>query len=78
MQSNIQVLIAQRNQQGGPKVSLRGLAEELGISRYTIYAFANNKLDDLPVDMLEKLCRYFQCGVSDLLVLVDVPDEPTE
>jgi DNA-binding Xre family transcriptional regulator len=70
LRSNIEVLIAQKNQEpdrAGRRVSLRSLAKELGISRYTIYAFRNNVLDEYPRDMLEKLCIYFGCDIGDLM-----------
>lgn len=79
MRSNLQVLIAQHNQQRaeGPRVTLRSLAKELGISKYTIYAFSNNQLNEYPVVMLERLCTFFDCSPGDLLTLRDVPDEPS-
>jgi len=78
LRSNLDVLIAQHNQKParGKRVSKRSLAENLGISRYTIYALAENKLDQYPRDVLESLCNFFECDIGDLLSMRDTPDEP--
>lgn len=77
LRSNIEVLIARKNQEpdrAGRRVSLRSLAKELDISKYTIYAFANNTLDEYPRPMLEKLCNYFECDIGDLMSMRTVID----
>jgi DNA-binding Xre family transcriptional regulator len=79
LRSNIDVLIAQKNQDAGRprrRLSLRSLAKELDISKYTIYAFRDNTLDEYPRDVLEKLCGYFNCDIGDLLSYRDIPDDP--
>lgn len=79
LRSNLDVLIAQHNQKParGKRVSKRSLAENLGISRYTIYALAENKLDQYPRDVIEALCNFFECDVGDLLSMRPVPN-PSE
>lgn len=74
MRSNLDVLIAQRNQtqRVGRRVTLRSLSKELSISRYTIYALANNELDQYPKEVIEALCNYFDCDVGDLLTMREV------
>jgi len=77
LRSNLEVLVARHNQEAPPgtrRVSLRSLAQELGISRYTIYAFANNTLEEFPRGMLESLCIYFKCDVGELMSMREVPD----
>lgn len=81
MRSNLEVLIAQRNQEAPPgtaRISKRSLAKELGVSRYTIYAFANNDLDQYPRDFLESLCRYFNCDIGELMSMRDVATPENE
>ena len=78
MRSNLDVLIAQHNQlapHGAKRVSKRSLSKELNISRYTIYALADNDLDMYPRDAIETLCNYFKCDVGDLLTMREMPDE---
>ena len=77
MRSNLDVLIAQKKQRDGKRITLRSVAQELDISRYTIYAFANNQLDEYPRAVIEKLCNYFVCDIGELLTMVDAPESPT-
>lgn len=72
LRSNVKVLIAQKSQRENRRISLRGLAAELGISTYTLYALADNKLSEYPKDVLEKLCNYFECSIGDLLTLEEI------
>ena len=72
MRSNIKVLIAQKAQREERRISIRGLSAELGISTYTLYALADNKLNEYPKDVLEKLCNYFECAIGDVLTLEEV------
>lgn len=77
LRSNLEVLIARHNQEapaGLRRISKRSLARDLSISRYTIYALANNQLDEYPRDTLEKLCSFFNCDIGDLLSYRDIPD----
>jgi putative transcriptional regulator len=78
VRSNLEVLIAQKKQRDGRRITLRSVAQELDISRYTIYAFANNQLDEYPRPVIEKLCNYFGCDVGDLLTMVEAPDSPQD
>lgn len=77
MRSNLDVLIAQHNQKPTreKRVSKRSLAEDLKISRYTIYALAENKLDQYPRDVIESLCNFFGCDVGDLLSMREIPTD---
>lgn len=72
LRSNIKVLIAQKAQREERRISIRGLSAELGISTYTLYALVDNKLNEYPKDVLEKLCNYFECAIGDLLTLEEV------
>lgn len=78
VRSNLDVLIAQRKQRDGKRITLRSIAQELEISRYTIYAFANNTLTEYPKEIIEKLCNYFACDVGELLTMVDMPASASE
>ena len=69
LQSNINVLVAQKGQQERRKLTLFTVAEETGISKNTLYAIANNTIERYPKDTLVKLCEYFGCGIGELLLL---------
>ncbi len=73
MRTNLQVLAAQKAQRERRRISLRTVAEETGINKYTIYAMANDSIREYPKDALEVLCDYFGCDISDLLRLEEVP-----
>ena len=75
MKSNLTILLAQRQQATGRRLSYRALARETDINEYTVRGFANNSLREYPVEALSKLCRYFACDISDLLFLADTPDQ---
>ena len=77
MRSNLRVLTAQKGQHERRHLSLRTVAEETGISRYTIYAFANDTLSEYPKEVITSLCNYFDCEVGDLLLVEEAPATPT-
>jgi len=72
MRSNLVVLAAQKAQREGRRVSLIRIATETRVSKYTIYALANNELSEFPKEVIEKLCNYFGCEIGDLLMLEEV------
>lgn len=72
VKSNLSVLAAQKGQREGRRITLRTVADETGISRYTIYAFADNSIKQYPKDVIERLCTYFVCSVGDLLLVEDI------
>jgi DNA-binding Xre family transcriptional regulator len=69
LKSNMLVLAALKSQRENRRVSLRKIAEETGIQKYTVYGFANNTLREYPKEAIEKLCSYFECEIGDLLIL---------
>jgi DNA-binding Xre family transcriptional regulator len=75
VKSNLVVLAAQKAQKDRQRVSLIRIAKETAISKYTIYAMANDELNEYPKDVIEKLCNYFECDIGDLLKLEAVGEE---
>lgn len=51
--------------------SIAKLAKETEISRPTLYRIYNNDGDRVEYGTLDKLCRYFNCTVGELLEYVD-------
>lgn len=74
MRSNLVVLAAQKAQRDGQRVSLIRIAKDAKVSKYTIYALANNDLNEFPKDVIERLCAYFECEIGDLLKLENVAE----
>lgn len=74
VKSNLLVLAAQKSQREGRRISLRQIIKETGISKYTVYALANNQLEEFPKDVITKLCNYFDCEIGDLLKFEEVQE----
>lgn len=72
IRNNLLVLIAQKSQRDKKRLTPRSLAIATGINPYTIYGILNNTLAEYPATALTKLCDYFDCQLSDLLVVEDV------
>lgn len=56
---------------GEPKFSLYRLQKETGISYSALHHLASGDAKGISFDMLENLCKFFDCKVSDLLELID-------
>jgi putative transcriptional regulator len=63
VKTKIKVLIAQRD-----LTQLR-LAECAGVSVATVNKLSQNKAEGISWDVLEKLCHYLQCEITDILEL---------
>lgn len=50
------------------QLSLRKLADDLKENRDTVRRLAANEYLRLPVDLLDKICVYFDCEIGDLIV----------
>ena len=69
------VLLAEKRAKEKHNISLADVADEINVSRKTLYAWQNNTVDRFDAKVIEKLCQYFGVGLSDLLELV--PSDPT-
>lgn len=78
MKSNLSLLMGQKSQRDGRRITLRTVAEETGLTKHTVYKIADNTIKEYPKAAIEKLCLYFGCELHELLTLVDTPDSPTE
>ncbi|RRR75364.1 MAG: XRE family transcriptional regulator [Candidatus Viridilinea halotolerans] len=65
--SRLKDLIDQKETIEGRSLSYRTIQDECGVSASTISRLANNKMDRFEKDLLNKLCLYFACSVSDIL-----------
>ncbi len=68
MTNRFWVLLKQKEMEEGKDISLVEVNRMTGISRTTLQAWRDNKIDRFDSDVLEKLCDYFHCELSDLLV----------
>ncbi len=74
MRSNMYLLMGAKGQREKRRITLRTVADETGISYYTVNAIATEKIQLYPKEVLAKLCTYFGVDVGDLLTLTDIPD----
>ena len=59
--------------QSGTRVTLGEIAEATGINRMTLSKMINHRGHNTQSDNLDRLCRYFDCRIQDLVEYV--PDE---
>jgi len=48
------------------------VAKATNISGKALYNIINGKTRRIDFDTIEKLCKFFNCGVGDLLILEDI------
>ncbi len=70
---NLKVLIAKREQDTGEKLTYGRLSEHTGLARNTIRRLAGRESARVDLTTLDKLCKYFECEVGDILYYV--PDD---
>lgn len=63
-------LVADKAFQERRVVSLTEIAEATGIHRATLSKMANQPGANIGSDIIDKLCKYFECQTGDLLVYV--------
>lgn len=64
---NINVLLAQKENREGRKIPYRVITEETRLSSGVMTRLVNSEFDRVERGTLDTLCRYFACGVGDLL-----------
>lgn len=74
IQSRLGVLIAEKEMREGRKWTYDNIHEATGLSTPTIHRLVRGTARRYDSNTLDALCRFFDCGVGDLLVYV--PDEP--
>lgn len=60
LKSRLKVLLAVHD------TNQRQVANKLGIREATINAIANNKIKQIPVEVVCKLCEEFNCDIGDI------------
>jgi len=56
---------------GEKRVKIAELARETGLNRNTITLLYHDSAKRIDLDALEKICRYLQCDISDVLEITD-------
>ncbi len=61
---NLKVLLAQRD------ISVATLQADTGLTKSQVYLLYSNDVKRVDLDSLERICRYLNVGVADVLELV--------
>lgn len=76
VRSKFRERLAEKANREQRKISVRQAVQEAGVSWRIGYGMADDTIRDFPRDALEKLCRYLECDLSELLVLEDDETAP--
>lgn len=74
--NRLQSLIAEKGERERRTITVVELSEATEINRQTIHDWKNNTIKRFDADVIEAFLKYFQCGISDLLVYE--PDKPSD
>lgn len=75
IQNRLKELLARKERIEDRKITRRVMAEETGISLSSVQAWANNTVTRYDAEQIATFCQYLDCGVNDLIVLVEDPEE---
>lgn len=48
-------------------IKMKTISEATGISRTTLWSIYNRRCKAITFDVLDKLCKYLQCGLEDII-----------
>jgi DNA-binding Xre family transcriptional regulator len=71
MVNNLQILVAQKGNQERRRLTLKEVSRSAGVSYNTLLLMSKQDLREYPADVVQRLCHYFQCDISELLALVE-------
>lgn len=66
--SRFKILLAEKEIREKRQITLKDVAQETGVSIYTVTGFANNSLKEIPSEALLKICEYLDCEVGELVI----------
>lgn len=66
----VKVLMANKELQEGKKITYRLVAKEARVSTSILTAMSNQKMKQVGLTTIDKLCGYFGCQVGDLMEYV--------
>lgn len=74
--SKLASLIGEKQSRENRVISVSAVAKETGVPKQTIYNWLNSDVQRFDADIVEAFCKYLECDIGDLLVIV--PDaEPS-
>ncbi len=73
--SHVKALIARKEQLEKRPITYRTLSAETGLSTTSITKLARGSFVNVGKSTIDRLCRYFDCGVGDLLEYIPDPEK---
>lgn len=71
LKCNFMIKIHLSTLMGERKLKISDVANDTGINRGTITRLYKETAERVDLDIIEKLCRYFECEVGDLIELLE-------
>jgi putative transcriptional regulator len=72
----LQELLAERQFRTGERVTLTALAQATGVNRVTLSKMINTRGYSTVTDSLDRLCRFFDCRIEQLVEYIPDADAP--
>jgi transcriptional regulator with XRE-family HTH domain len=69
VKNRLQILIAERSTYEQKRITVKQIAEHLGISPSALHAWKNNEINQFDGEILEGLCEFFGVGIEQLLYI---------
>lgn len=76
IQNRFKELLARKERVERRKITRRQIAAETGISLSSVQNWASNSVKRFDASHITTFCKYFGCGIGELLILVE--DDDTE
>jgi DNA-binding Xre family transcriptional regulator len=67
IKNRIKILIAEKEIMENRKLTMRIIAQEAGVSTNSLVAYTNQDVVRFDAVVLDAFCKYFNCGVGDIL-----------
>jgi putative transcriptional regulator len=71
LQWRLKELIARKERLENTRITYLDIVAATGISTNTLSRMANNKMEQVGLSTIDRLCAYFECEPGDLLVRVE-------
>lgn len=68
-------LMGEKQMKEGRSINASTVARETGLTRQVVSKWARGEVSEFRADMVEELCKYFKCGIEDLLYITPDPRE---
>ncbi len=78
MKTRLIELMGQKQTREKRVINASTVARETGLTRQVISKWVRGEVTEFREDMIDTLCRYFRCGLGDLLYLDPDPRQEAE